>query len=128
MKSLRKEKGLTQKQVYTAIKVSRTIYIGWESQRDESALPHELHKVIALCELLETDLIYLCTGMFDGQKQIEHQDDYINIFSRYKSDPNFYLLLNYLMGWDDRVIKHMTNWVESMDDQYLGPPSIRLDD
>lgn len=116
---------LKQQQIADMIGVSRRVYIDWENPTKTNAIPTDINKLIALCEILDTDLIYLCTGLFDGQKERKHQDNYVNVYSRYSKNPDFYLMVNFLMRWDDEVLKKMTAYFESLTDFYEGQPLIK---
>jgi transcriptional regulator with XRE-family HTH domain len=116
---------LNQKELADQIGVSRRVYIDWENPTKTNAVPTDINKLIALCEILDTDLIYLCTGLFDGQKERKHQDNYVNVYSRYSQNPDFYLMVNFLMRWDDEVLKKMTAYFESLTDFYEGQPLIK---
>ncbi|WP_156508981.1 helix-turn-helix domain-containing protein, partial [Oleiphilus sp. HI0132] len=72
---------LKQQELAEAIGVSRRVYIDWENPTKTNSVPTDINKLIALCEILDTDLIYLCTGLFDGQKERKHQDNYVNVYS-----------------------------------------------
>ena len=116
---------LKQQDLAEMIGVSRRVYIDWENPTKTSSVPTDINKLIALCEILETDLIYLCTGLFDGQKERKHQDNYVNFYSRYSKNADFYLMVNFLMRWDDEVLKKMTAYFESLTDFYEGQPLIK---
>lgn len=123
-KGLKRGEQLKQAELAKELGVSRRVYIDWENPTKTNAVPTDVHKLIALCEILDTDLIYLCTGLYDGQKERKHQDNYVNVYSRYSQDPNFYLMVNFLMKWDDEVLKKMTAYFESLTDFYEGGPAV----
>jgi len=125
LRKLRKEKGLIQEQVAEKIGIPLRRYNGWENPKTDNDIPKDLHDAVCLCEVLDTDLIYLLTGLYDGQKEQKHEEDYLNIYSRYKKNGDFYLLLELMMEWDDATISTMTSFFERLDDQYKGGPLIK---
>jgi len=125
LRKLRKDKDYTQEQVSEKIAIPLRRYNGWENPKTENAIPKNLHDVVCLCEVLDTDLIYLLTGLYDGQKEQKHEEDYLNIYSRYKKNGDFYFLLELMMEWDNETISKMANFFEAIDDHYKGEPLIK---
>lgn len=117
-------KSVKQEDMAELLGVSRRTYVDWESPTKLSAYPREMNVLISIAEIFETDLIFLITGMFDGQKERQHEDQYVNIYTRYINDPHFHLLLKILMRFDSDVIRSISEHYEAITDFYEGKPLI----
>lgn len=123
-RGLKRGKVFTQEEIAKLVGVSRRVYIDWENPTKEDAYPRDIHVWIALCEILETDLIFLSTGLFDGQKERKHQDEYVNIYSRYIGDEHFNYAIKLMMRWNSRTVKGIADHFEAITDFYEGGPPI----
>lgn len=121
---LKRGEPLSQQEIADMLGVSRRVYIDWENPTKINSVPSDINKWIALCEILETDLVFLATGLFDGQKERKHQDNYVNVYSRYTSDPDFHFIINVIMRWDSKLIRTMADHYEAITDHYEGQPPI----
>lgn len=123
LRQLREAKGLTPAEMAEILGVRRQTYAEWENETKSTA-PSDKNMQIALCELLETTMDYLFRGLFEGQKESSHKKSYLDIYSRYKSDPDFNLLVRYLMQVDERVTVQLMSFIEALDCHYQGFPVI----
>lgn len=114
---LRKEKGLTQKELSEMIGVARKTYALWEKPT-ESSLPNNPYKIAALCEVLDTTIDYLLCGLFEQDKESAHSKGYRSMYEKYKGNADFYLLVKMLMTLDDDLLSLISVLGESVFEKY----------
>lgn len=113
LKDLRKVNKVSQDSIAEMLGVSRTTVIRWESV-DTDAMPSDLNHLVSMCEILDTEPLYLLCGLFDEAREKQHKKEYIGLYSRYKSNPDLFLIIRGLMMLDDELLSDIAALLESI--------------
>lgn len=113
LKRLRKINKISQDELAGMLGVSRSTIIRWESIESE-VIPSDLNHLVSLCEILDTEPMYLLCGLFNEAKESLHKKEYINIYSKYKTNPDFFLIVRGLMMLDNELLSDISKLLESI--------------
>lgn len=119
LKQLRERKNYTKGHMAEVLGVDRKTYGSWESVKT-SVLPTDPNTYPALCELLDANLQFLMTGLFGERRDARHEKDYIDVYERYRKDPDFHLIIKVLMQADKPLVSTLAELVERIDNVYRG--------
>lgn len=105
--------GFTQQQLASVVSVSRSTISDWENPQMD-AVPNDPQKIVALCNALDISPSELLAegdigGGDGGLKQL---------LDRYKTDPDFHLIVRLMLDLDGPSIRAASSLLESLGDYY----------
>lgn len=118
--ALREEKGLKKGEFADMLSTNRKTYASWEDS-GQTALPTDYNTLVSICEILDTDIQYLLTGLFGERRDDKHRQAYLNIYDRYKKDAEFHFIVKVMLTADKRLLGAVADLIEMVDESYRGP-------
>lgn len=114
LKAMRLHKNMTQMQMAERLGLTRrATYANWESPTKVSALP-DLHQMLMLCDILDTQPMYLLCGWLGEQEEQMHIDNYMQVYTRYRKDPEFYFIVTALARAKKKTLQATSRLIEAV--------------